>query len=64
MGHHANNPYSADDRASNAIDRKRERERHAMINTAFKNADELATRLVQRLLDNHIIETTSESAIR
>jgi hypothetical protein len=64
MGHHANNPYSADDRASKAIDRKREQERHSMIHAAFKNADELATRLVQRLLDNHIIETTSESAIR
>jgi len=64
MGHHASNPYSADDKASRAIDRKREQERRQTIQAAFKNADELATKLVQRLLDQHIIETTSESTIR
>ena len=64
MGHHSSNPYGADDKASRAIDRKRERERRYTLQAAFKNADELATKLVQRLLDNHIIETTSESAIR
>ncbi len=64
MGHHAHNPYGADDRASKAIDRKRERERHQILSAAFKNADELATKLVQRLLDKHIIETTSEESIR
>ena len=35
-----------------------------MLQTAFKNSEELATRLVQRLLDKHIIETTSENSIR
>ncbi|MBU0730423.1 MAG: hypothetical protein KKE17_05690 [Proteobacteria bacterium] len=64
MGHHAHNPYGADDRASRAIDRKREREREVMLQIAFKNAEELSTKLVQRLLDKNIIETTSDSAIR
>ena len=35
-----------------------------MLSQAFKNADELALRLVQRLIDRHIIETTSEQAMR
>lgn len=60
----SSNPYGAGDRAVAAIDRKRERERQFILQTAYKNSDELALRLVQRLLDRHIIETTSESAIR
>jgi len=48
----------------NAIDRKREQERNFMLTTAFKNAEELAGKLVQRLLDEHIIETTSDRAMR
>lgn len=64
MGHYSSNPYGADARASNAIDRKREQERRYMLQTAYKNADDLATRLVQKLLDNKILETTSESTIR
>ena len=63
MGHHVN-PYSTDDKATRAIDRKREQERRYMLQSLYKNAEDLATRLVQRLLDKHIIETTSESAIR
>ena len=63
MGHQFN-PYSADQRSSNAIDRKRERERHHMLEQAFKNADDLALRLTQRLIDNHIVETTSASDVR
>ena len=35
-----------------------------MLSQAFKNAEELSTRLVQRLIDKHIIETTSEQALR
>lgn len=35
-----------------------------MLQIAFKNAEELSTKLVQRLLDKNIIETTSDSAIR
>jgi len=48
----------------NAIDRKREQERKYMLSLLFKNAEELATKLVQKLLDNHIIETTSDRAMR
>lgn len=61
---HTHNPYSNDQKTSNAIDRKREKERRQVMQQAFKNADELAIRLVQRLLDAKIIETTSDSALR
>jgi hypothetical protein len=64
MGSYSSNPYRADAKASNSIDRKREKERHFMLQAAFKNSEELSTSLVQRLLDKHILETTSESAIR
>lgn len=52
------------DKTAGAIDRKRERERQQMLQNLYRNAPELATRLVQRLLDKHIIETTSAEAIR
>ncbi len=58
------NNNSATDATIRAIDRKREQERRYMLSLAFKNADELSTRLVQRLIDHHIIETTSEQAMR
>lgn len=61
MGSHSR-PFS--DKNAGALDRKRERERRTMLQLLYKNADELATRLVQRLLDKHIIETTSAGAIR
>lgn len=61
MGSHTR-PFS--DKNASALDRKRERERRTMLQLLYKNSDELATRLVQRLLDKHIIETTSDSAIR
>jgi hypothetical protein len=61
---HQSNPYGTDARASSAIDRKREKERRFMLQQAFKNAELLSTKLVQRLLDAKIIETTSDSAIR
>ena len=64
MGGHSHNPYRADAAASNSIDRKREQERRFMMHSAFKNSEELASRLVQRLLDNHIIETNSVDTIR
>ncbi len=64
MGNYSSNPYRVDAQTSNSIDRKREQERRHMLQAAFKNNEELASRLVQRLLDKHIIETTSESAIR
>jgi len=55
---------SATDATIRAIDRKREQERRFMLSQVFKNAEELSTRLVQRLIDKHIIETTSEQAMR
>ena len=64
MGGHSHNPYRADAAASNSIDRKREQERRYMLQSAFRNSEELATKLVQRLLDQHIIETNSVDSIR
>lgn len=64
MGNYSSNPYRIDAQTSNSIDRKREQERRHMLQSAFKNNEELATHLVQRLLDQHIIETNSENAIR
>jgi hypothetical protein len=58
------NNNSATDATIRAIDRKREQERRFMLTQAFKNAEEISTRLVQRLIDRHIIETTSEQAMR
>lgn len=57
-------PNTATNRTINAIDRKREQERHFLLMKARDNAPELATSLVQRLLDEHIIETNSDRAIR
>jgi hypothetical protein len=58
------NNNSATDATIRAIDRKREQERRFMLSQAFKNAEEISTRLVQRLIDRHVIETTSEQAMR
>ena len=55
---------SATDKAIRALDRKRERERMYMLSMVYKNAEELATKLVQRLLDQGIIETTSAQSMR
>lgn len=60
MGSHSK-PFT--DKAGGAIDRKRERERRMMLQTLYKNAPDLSVRLVQRLLDKHILETTSNEAI-
>lgn len=48
----------------NAIDRKREKERRVLLLKARDNAAELATSLVQRLMDERIIETDSDRAVR
>jgi len=58
------NPYSAGEKAVNAIDRERERERRFLQQNCYRHAEELSTKLVQRLLDQHIIETNSESTLR
>ncbi len=57
-------PNSSTNRTIDAIDRKRERERRFLLTKARDNAPELATALVQRLIDEHIIETNSDRAIR
>lgn len=61
MGSHTK---AYNDKNVGAIDRKRQRERQMMLQALYKNSQELAAKLVQRLLDKHIIETTSEAAIR
>lgn len=58
------NPNNATNKTINAIDRKREQERHFLLMKTRDHAEELATSLVQRLLDEHIIETNSDRAIR
>ncbi|MFA7452922.1 MAG: hypothetical protein WCZ10_00560 [Desulfobulbaceae bacterium] len=57
-------PNNATNKTINAIDRKREKERRYMLVKAQDNAAELSTTLVQRLIDEHIIETNSDRAIR
>jgi len=63
MAHYIN-PSNSTNKAIDAIDRKRERERRFILIKARDNAAELSTIIVQRLLDQHIIETNSEQAIR
>ena len=58
------NPSSSTNKTIDAIDRKRERERRFILNKARENAPELAVRLVQRLIDEHIIETNDVQAIQ
>ncbi len=54
----------ATDKTIREIDRKREQERRKMFHQAKDNAEALAGKLVQRLLDREIIETTSIERIR
>lgn len=57
------NPSRSTNKTIDAIDRKRERERRFMLRKARENAENLAISLVQRLLDEHIIETNSNQSI-
>jgi len=50
---------NATDKTIRSIDRKREQERRFMLQKAKENANELAVKLVQRLIDKGIIETSS-----
>lgn len=54
----------ATDKTIRAIDRKREQERRKMFHQAKDNAEPLAAKLVQRLIDREIIETSSIQRIR
>jgi len=58
------NPNMKTNKTIDAIDRKRERERQFLLEKTRDHAEELAISLVQRLLDEHIIETNSDRAIR
>jgi hypothetical protein len=58
------NPNRATDKTVRAIDRKREQERRKMFIHARDHAEVLATKLVQRLIDRNIIETTSVESMR
>ncbi len=58
------NPSRSTNNAIDALDRKRERERHFILNNAREKAPELAIKLVQHLLDDHIIETNNVQAIQ
>jgi hypothetical protein len=58
------NPSNTTNKTIDAIDRKRERERQVMMTRARDGASDLAKALVQRLLDQHIIETNNITAIR
>ena len=52
------------DKTIRAIDRKREQERRKMFILARDNSEVLATKLVQRLIDRNIVETTSVENIQ
>lgn len=60
--HH--NPSGSTNKAIDAIDRKRERERRFILSKAKDNAQELAVKVVQRLIDEHIIETNDLPTIQ
>ncbi|GAB6192822.1 hypothetical protein [Desulfocastanea catecholica] len=57
-------PNRTTDKTIRTIDRKREQERRKMFQRAKDSAPEFAAKLVQRLIDREIIETTSVSAMR
>lgn len=57
-------PNRTTDKTIRAIDRKREQERRKMFLLARDNSELFATKLVQRLIDRHIIETSSVESIQ
>ncbi|PIE60742.1 MAG: hypothetical protein CSA31_00565 [Desulfobulbus propionicus] len=58
------NPSGSTNKTIDAIDRKRERERLFMLKKAREKSEELAITLVQRLIEQHIIETDAVLAIQ
>lgn len=58
------NPSGSTNKAIDALDRKRERERRFILSKARDNAPELAIKIVQRLIDEHIIETNDVHAVQ
>jgi len=57
-------PNRTTDRTIRTIDRKREQERKRMFHHAKDHATEFAAKLVQRVIDKNIIETTSVDSVR
>ncbi len=57
-------PNRTTDKTIRAIDRRREQERRKMYILARDNAEVLSTKLVQRLIDRKILETTSVESMR
>jgi hypothetical protein len=57
-------PNRTTDKTIRAIDRKREQERRKMFIFARDNSEMFATKLVQRLIDRHVIETSSVESIQ
>ncbi len=57
-------PNNTTNKTIDAIDRRRERERRFMLQKAQENSAELAIKVTQRLIDKHIIETSSNLAIQ
>ena len=57
-------PNNATDRTIRSIDRRREQERRFMIKKAREHAEELTAKLVQRLIDRELVETSSISDLR
>ncbi len=57
-------PNRTTDKTIRAIDRRREQERRKMYILARDNAEVLSTKLVQRLIDRKILETTSVESMQ
>lgn len=57
-------PNRTTDKTIRTIDRKREQERRKMFLRAKDHAPEFAAKLVQRLIDREIVETTSVADLR
>ena len=57
-------PNRTTDKTIRTIDRKREQERKRMFYLAKDHATEFAAKLVQRVIDKNIIETTSVDTVR
>lgn len=60
--HH--NPSGSTNKTIDALDRKRERERRSILSKARDHAPELAVKLVQRLIDAHIIEINDVPSVQ
>ncbi|MBC8208815.1 MAG: hypothetical protein H8E79_06575 [Desulfobulbaceae bacterium] len=58
------NPNNTTDKTIRSIDRKREQERRFMVKKAKDNAEEFVAKLVQRLIDRELVETSSVIELR